>query len=570
MLSKPSWGKKKGSTPFQLPSDDIEGWLRKVNSSSAGQRAVEQKAGRNISAGSWSAGHPAKRPSTLDHSGTQEKRKRHDMPVVRKIDRAAMATAQEKISTGTGRRDALDALVNDFYASSSQAPRTSQLKTWERYHATWYGDQVPVWPLSEQSLVRVSALFKLGGYKSFKNYLSRAKDHHISLGFEWSDKLDAVARKCSRSVLRGLAGSTRSMDFDLVRISSHLPHGSYALDECGPAHPKAMVVTATLFLLRELEASAIDLEDVVFDDAKVTLHLPVSKTDWQAKGCSRSWACVCDTQLPCVYHTLKQHMVEVNNFYCNLGMRPVDKPLFPTTLGGYCTKQGVVNTLRAAVDQSGGNATKGDRSSSYSGHAFRITGARLLARSGLACITIQLLGRWGSNAILSYLAESPLDGFADRLRHGLSDKKLDKWVFADNSPAFREADQLVYVQDMMAELKQSKDKVNQLESQLNNLAIQMEDTSQILEGVELTFGTKSGVENWMVDNGQSKVRHRSIVDLSTPPATWKTLCGWNFSSKAHATTSRSVSEQTDLRLCPRCFPSDSDHSSSSSSSSSED
>ena len=136
MLSKPSWGKKKGSTPFQLPSDDIEGWLRKVNSSSAGQRAVEQKAGRNISAGSWSAGHPAKRPSTLDHSGTQEKRKRHDMPVVRKIDRAAMATAQEKISTGAGRRDALDALVNDFYASSSQAPRTSQLKTWERYHAT--------------------------------------------------------------------------------------------------------------------------------------------------------------------------------------------------------------------------------------------------------------------------------------------------------------------------------------------------------------------------------------------------------------------------------------------------
>ena len=130
-----------------------------------------------------------------------------------------------------------------------------------------YGDQVPVWPLSEQSLVRVSALFKLGGYKSFKNYLSRAKDHHISLGFEWSDKLDAVARKCSRSVLRGLAGSTRSMDFDLVRISSHLPHGSYALDECGPAHPKAMFVTATLFLLRELEASAIDLEDVVFDDA---------------------------------------------------------------------------------------------------------------------------------------------------------------------------------------------------------------------------------------------------------------------------------------------------------------
>lgn len=46
----------------------------------------------------------------------------------------------------------------------------------------------------------------------------------------------------------------------------------------------------------------------------------------------------------------------------------------------------------------------------------------LLAR--LDPVTIQLLGRWGSMAVLSYLAESPLIGFADRLRDSTSSSSL--------------------------------------------------------------------------------------------------------------------------------------------------
>ena len=423
MLSKPSWGNKRKGKPFQLPSDDIEGWLKKVNSS-AGHGAASQLAGGKHQVDSWETRHPAKRPATLDSRSTQEKRKRSDMPVVRKSETGAMAVVRDRLEAGTSKDEVVRSLVNDFYASSSQAPRNSQIKTWEKYHEVWYGDRELVWPLTEQKLIRVSALFKLGGYKSFKNYLSRAKDHHISLGFEWTDKLDSVARKCSRSVLRGLAGSTRSMDFDLGKIAANLPAGLRPMDENGPAHPRAMIVTATMFLLRELEASAIDVEDISFSEVKVTLHLPVSKTDWQAKGCSRSWTCVCDTQLPCVFHILEAHMKDLNAFYraeevCHMG-----RPLFPTQAGSYCTKQGVVNTLREAVEISGGNSLRGDGTPALSGHAFRITGARTLARSGLDCITIQLLGRWGSNAIPSYLAESPLEGFAERLHRGLANNRL--------------------------------------------------------------------------------------------------------------------------------------------------
>ena len=62
--------------------------------------------------------------------------------------------------------------------------------------------------------------------------------------------LEEISRKCSRSVLRGLAGSTRSMDFDVVRSALHLTKAHLELDDQGPAHPRAMLITATIFPLR--------------------------------------------------------------------------------------------------------------------------------------------------------------------------------------------------------------------------------------------------------------------------------------------------------------------------------
>ena len=93
--------------------------------------------------------------------------------------------------------------------------------------------------------MRVSSLCKLGGYRSLKKHLSCAKDHHVTLVYAGRN-----SRKCSRSVLRGLAGSTRSMDFDVVRSALHLTKAHLELDDQGPAHPRAMLITATIFPLR--------------------------------------------------------------------------------------------------------------------------------------------------------------------------------------------------------------------------------------------------------------------------------------------------------------------------------
>ena len=42
----------------------------------------------------------------------------------------------------------------------------------------------------------------------------------------------------------------------------------------------------------------------------VTWLLPVSKTDTEAKGCSRSWSCICEPGEPylgCPYHVMREH-----------------------------------------------------------------------------------------------------------------------------------------------------------------------------------------------------------------------------------------------------------------------
>ena len=49
----------------------------------------------------------------------------------------------------------------------------------------------------------VAACFKEGGYKSFAPYLAKAKEVHISEGFEWTQLLEMSCRKTSHSVLRG-------------------------------------------------------------------------------------------------------------------------------------------------------------------------------------------------------------------------------------------------------------------------------------------------------------------------------------------------------------------------------
>eukprot|EP00971_Amphidinium_carterae_P233373 4631927-Amphidinium_carterae.3 len=61
--------------------------------------------------------------------------------------------------------------------------------------------------------------FKAGGYRSFQNYLSRAKQRHVELGCPWSDLLELVGKRCVRSCSCGI-GPSKAKRF---AANGHLP-----------------------------------------------------------------------------------------------------------------------------------------------------------------------------------------------------------------------------------------------------------------------------------------------------------------------------------------------------------
>lgn len=486
------------------------------------------------------------------------KRKRNDMPIVRHVDKGDAERAVSACESAATKQSALDSLLNDMYATTSKKPRDALLKTWVRLHTCWFGDEEssPAFPLDEIKLVRVSALFKSGGYKSFKNYLSRAKDQHLALGFGWSESLNRVAQKCTRSVTRGLANAKRSEAFDLPAVTKALEENQIEPSSDGPRHPRAMVITATYFMLRELEASAIDRDDVMFSSDSVTLSLPVSKTDWEAKGCTRSWSCLCDRGLPCPFHTLLQHCDLLDSQgYAS------DSPLFPSHGGGYCTKAGVVRMIRLAAQMAGMEMQSADGVYRLSGHTFRITGARYLSAAGLDPITIQLLGRWGSNAVLTYLAEAPLMSMNHRIK-SLDSQRLDR-ATADTRPNFQEIDRRADVRAMLDDREQLKLRMKSLEDKISNISQQMEQHADEMQGVSVVL-ENFGQETWRVINTRSCVEHCAQVRLSSSPHTWRTRCGWAFSGKKNAETfNETASLIHAYKKCPKCHQADSSDESSS-------
>ena len=189
---------------------------------------------------------------------------------------------------------------------------------------------------------------------------------------------------------------------------------------------------------------------MTFGERDVTLNLPASKVDWKAKGTRRSWQCICGTYPICPYHVLKGQV-------SNLGTTDVQSPLFPSEGGRFRTKDGVTATIREAARQAGQQVQDLSGAWLISCHTFRITGARTpaaLAWLGLDDITIQLLGRWGSDAVLSYLAEAPLTNLCERPKRPPNEARL-AGMNTESQPSTRSVpsrvDELVYSSRMRAE-----------------------------------------------------------------------------------------------------------------------
>ena len=171
--------------------------------------------------------------------------------------------------------------------------------------------------------------------------------------------------------------------------------------EKGPKFPVHMILLATMFVLREVEAANARVSHVIVDRGEKQAHwrLPATKTDYKELGTSRTWGCICSRAMRIAYCPFCL-MVNLLAMIGTAGGGGDDPYLFATIAGNMPTKKMVIQTLNFILT--------GAVLTIFTGHAFRVAGAQHLAALGMDMAMIQLLGRWDSSLVRRYVAEAPL------------------------------------------------------------------------------------------------------------------------------------------------------------------
>ena len=163
-----------------------------------------------------------------------------------------------------------------------------------------------------------------------------------------------------------------------------------------------MIVVGVVFIMREIELAYAQVQHVQLDDVnlKVSHRLPVSKRDYRALGCTRTLACLCQTdgsvRADCAYHAV---VAQVQLLHDHFGQAfPDGLTLFSTAAGEHVSKAIVVRLLVDTVRGYGGEVTTESGTNLLGGHSFRVSGAQRLAALEVEVTKIMVLARWTHQA----------------------------------------------------------------------------------------------------------------------------------------------------------------------------
>ena len=191
--------------------------------------------------------------------------------------------------------------------------------------------------------------------------------------------------------------------------------------------------------------------------------------------------------------------------------------------------------------------TSADGSGRVSGHSLRATGAQGLARAGLDVWAIQLLGRWGSSAVLEYVREVPLELSAPWAARAARQRSLDDLL--------RErASESQFPSGASSSALSPPPRVLALPAP-PILAPVAEDLQVALVEAERKAAVEfAPMASCMFVSSSSGKWHRfADTKLSGACAGWASACGWRF---AGSLTSLEVDLPANLEpslLCARCF-----------------
>ena len=392
----------------------------------------------------------------------------------------------------------LEELENKFCAASSQGSKGSKARLVENILQAIENSKM-AYPLSVRSLKMLAATLHKAGYTSAEQYLGEAKLQHVELGFRWTEQLDLAMRRCKAAVTRGKGPRKRAPELPANKfwnmVGSPDPPGTVV------KWAKELFTFASIWMLRCAELLKIKVEDVVLNSAarSVTLMWWQSKCDQTAGGVSRVLQCVCagKCSIDCPWRVSEDLVKKVLKF-----------------------KSGAESLCILKKDRE--KATKAQVVASWSrtwaarltGHSARRTGALTYIRNGWQISQVAYLGRWKSGVIYNYAAEAleslPVNKEEKTFVQHLNNKEVQG---LDKAELGKEALYLLELE--VAEFKRDSKKA-------------MEALKKEVEDLESNFGSALDTPP-NVQSIVSKVVHKNIsMVANTPPALWKTWCGWHF------------------------------------------
>ena len=223
--------------------------------------------------------------------------------------------------------------------------------------------------------------------------------------------------------------------------------------------------------------------------------LPIQKNDTTGMCVSREHNCICERQRTnpiCPHCAMIRHEKRVRTLF------PRNKtiPFIPEPDGTHPSKHTIIQIFRRAIQSTGTTLQRpgpqGEQIQRFSEHVCRVSGAQFLTRLGYSIDAVQLIGRWGSDAIKRYIQDSPLVRPLQRTEHRTDDhiRKI--------------------VQDQM---------------------------------------TRSFNQFWIVHSNSGITHVPAITETCTDNRRWHTICGWHYGTS----TFQKTYVRPDTNRCLKCF-----------------
>ena len=242
-------------------------------------------------------------------------------------------------------------------------------------------------------------------------------------------------------------------------------------------------------------------------------------------------------------------------------------PLFPALDGGFCDKVATVETICRAGDLLGVPRQSASGSERISGHSLRATGSQGLARMGLDLWAIQLLGRWGSDKVRSYVRSAQAESAAVWATQAAKQTDLEDLLSALQAKLKTSTTDAASSSTATSQLSTTAE-VRLLASTLSSTStLDKNDIAQELQAKALRVAeAQTAPDDSFVISGKSTRGLRIWHKVTRGPPLWEmgdwsTQCGWNFArpskgSRAKHDTQLSTGPLPDDRniLCKSCFP----------------